>query len=71
MLRKIIISSIIIIIIVCLAFYYWKSCQTTCPNYDNYAPLFTPKLINKKVRFKETEDFIYYDPEDAPQDLKK
>ena len=69
MLRKIIISSIIIIILVCLAFYYWKSCEIIHPNYDNYTPLFTPP--KKKVRFKETEDFIYYDPADAPQDLKK
>ena len=69
MLRKIIISSIIIIILVCLALYYWKSCQT---KYDNYDPSFTPKLIKKKnVRFIETEDFIYYDPEAPPQDLKK
>ena len=68
MLRKIIISSIIITILVCLALYYWKSCQT---KYDNYDPPLTPKSINKKkVRFIETEDFIYYDPDEPPRDLK-
>ncbi len=68
MLRKIIISSIIITILVCLALYYWKNCQT---KYDNYDPPFTPKSIKKNVRFIETEDFIYYDPDEPPQDLKK
>ena len=78
MLRKIIISSIIITILVCLALYYWKSCQTKYDNYDNYDnynnydPPLTPKSIKKKkVRFIETEDFIYYDPDEPPRDLKK
>ena len=39
--------------------------------YDRYQNINIPKKhITKKVRFIETPDFIYYDPEESPDSLK-